>query len=88
MKAVDNYEREFVPIKRISGVTADGWLQVELVDGTVVQVAFADGQKISCKWPEGRAEMARPLFRFDRDVLAADDVALVGIEFVTRKKAV
>ena len=61
---------------------------MELVDGTVVQVAFAEGQKISCKWPEGRAEMARPLFRFDRDVLAADDVALVGIEFVTRKKAV
>lgn len=83
---MDKCKSEFVAIKRISGVTPEGWLQVELVDGTAVQVAFAEGQKIRCKWPEGRAEQARPLFRFDRDVLAADDVALVGIEFTVKVK--
>jgi len=87
LKAVDNYESEFVAIKRINGVMDDGWLHLQLVDGTPVLIAFAEGQKIDCEWPVGRAELARPLFRFDHDVMGAA-VVLVGIEFVTRKKAV
>ena len=81
---MDNCKSVIVAVRRIRGVSADGWLLVELADGTEVRLAFMKGRRICCKWPENKAVKAWPVFRCDGGVMETEEMTLVGFEFVKK----